>query len=178
MSMRQLNLGCGTDIRPGWINVDRVPLPGVDLIFDLERIPLPFESGSIDAVEAKDVLEHIEYIPLIRDVHRLLKPGGELYIQVPHFSSVYSYVDPTHRKLFSIRTFEFFVSNSEFGRDYYFDFTFSRIKDRHIYFPWGRPWVGLVEWLVNRSDASRFLFECSALSRMVPAGNIRLTLVK
>ena len=42
----KLNVGCGRNILPGWINLDSAPLAGLDIIFDLEscaqeRIPLP-----------------------------------------------------------------------------------------------------------------------------------------
>jgi predicted SAM-dependent methyltransferase len=57
--MKRLNLGCGTDIRAGWINLDRSALPGVDVAHDLEQLPLPFPSESFDYVLCEDVLEHV-----------------------------------------------------------------------------------------------------------------------
>ena len=43
--MKRLNLGCGKGPLDGWINLDVVRLPGVDVVADLERCaeaPLPF----------------------------------------------------------------------------------------------------------------------------------------
>src|SRR5262249_30621074 len=118
---QRLNLGCGTDIRAGWINLDKAALPGVDVVHDLALVPLPFPDGQFEHVCAKDVLEHVDYIPLLRELHRVLRPGGKLEIQVPHFTSAANYIDPTHVRRFSVRTFEFFVAGSGMGRDYYFD---------------------------------------------------------
>src|SRR5919109_476542 len=70
----RLNLGCGHDIREGYVNVDAAPLPGVDVVHDLNRLPLPFADERFDEVNCKDVLEHVDYIPLLREIHRLLRP--------------------------------------------------------------------------------------------------------
>ena len=37
----KLHLGCGTDIRAGWVNLDCAKLPGVDIVHDLNVLPLP-----------------------------------------------------------------------------------------------------------------------------------------
>lgn len=38
---RRLNIGCGLDVRPGWVNIDRVDYGGNQLC-DLNRYPWPF----------------------------------------------------------------------------------------------------------------------------------------
>ena len=176
---KKLNLGCGTDIRAGWVNLDKVGLPGVDIAHDLEKLPLPFESESFDLVCAKDVLEHVNYIDLLREVHRILRPSGVFEIQVPHFTSIDNYVDPTHVKRFSIRTFDFFVNNKHSLRSYYFDFHFTCVADRRLRFYRGPLlWDYLVEPLVNVHFKIQKYYELTFLSRLFPAQNIQLTLVK
>lgn len=176
---QRLNLGCGTDIRPGWINLDKAPLPGVDVVHDLQQVPLPFSAAQFEHVCAKDVLEHVDYVPLLRDLHRVLKPGGTLEIQVPHFTSADNYIDPTHIRRFSIRTFEFFVARSTIARDYYFDFSFTRIERRHVSFPHGPlVWNHLIEPLVNASEKLQKYYELTFMRGLFPAQNIRVTLVK
>ena len=45
---------------------------------------LPFRTGAADAVICKDVLEHVaDPVRAIREMHRVLKPGGLLYCSVP-----------------------------------------------------------------------------------------------
>lgn len=177
--MKQLNVGCGHDIREGWINLDAYALPGVDVVHDIERLPLPFPNDEFDTIMARDVLEHLEYPPVLRDLHRILKPGGRIVIQVPHFTSAGNFIDPTHRKLFSFQTFEFFVHHSTFRRNYYFDFAFSRIELRRISFPRGLLLCNyLIEPFVNINDRTRKLYESTFLSRLFPAMNINVVLIK
>ena len=177
--MQRLNLGCGSDIRAGWINVDRTALPAVDVVHDLNQLPLPFATSSIDQVAARDVFEHVEYVPLLRDIYRVLRDGGTLEIQVPHFTAASNFIDPTHRHRFSIRTFEFFVPNSDFGRDYYFDFTFTAIVVRRIRFmKWPLVYNYLVEPLVNSHRVVQKYYELTMLASLFPATNITVTLVK
>jgi predicted SAM-dependent methyltransferase len=45
----RLNLGCSDDIRPGWVNVDRVRLPGVDLVMNLAE-PWQFADSTVDEI--------------------------------------------------------------------------------------------------------------------------------
>lgn len=131
---QKLNLACGRIPLDGWINLDNKDLPGVDIVYDIEQLPLPFEDGRMDEILCYDILEHLDYIPLLQDLHRILKPGGMITIKVPHFTSRDNHIDPTHRKQFSIRTFDFFVEGSRYERDYYFDFKFSHFDSRKLIF--------------------------------------------
>jgi SAM-dependent methyltransferase len=176
----RLNLGCGTDIRPGWVNLDVAPLPGVDVVHDLSQ-PLPFADASFGEILCKDVLEHVELIPVMRELHRVLRPGGRLRITAPHFSSAAAWVDPTHRTAFSIETFGFFAAEgARFARPYYFDFQFARLQDARLVFHRYRwqPWNYVVEPLINSSAALRNYFEETFLARLFPAANVDVTLVR
>ena len=84
---KKLNLGCGTDIRTGWINLDKFGLPGVDVCHDIQELPLPFDDASFDEILCKDILEHVEYIPLLGDLHRILKHGGILVTLPTRFNT-------------------------------------------------------------------------------------------
>jgi SAM-dependent methyltransferase len=180
MSAR-LNLGCGTDVRAGWTNLDVAALPGVDVVHDLANLPLPFGDGHFQEVLAKDVLEHLDYVPVLRDLHRVLAPGGLLHIVSPHFTSPAVWVDPTHRTAFSIDTFRFFASGGRFGaRSYYFDFAFSGVERARIVFHRYRwqPWNYALEPLVNARSGFQTYYEETALSRLFPAANVEVTLRK
>ena len=64
------------------INIDLEALPGVDLIGVAENVPLA--DASCDGAVLQAVLEHVRDADLtLRELHRLLKPGGSLLVEVP-----------------------------------------------------------------------------------------------
>lgn len=179
MGYQKINLGCGNDIRSGYVNIDIAKLPGVDLVYDLEKVPLPFANESVEEIVCQDVLEHINYIPLLQDLHRILITGGILKIRVPHFTSRNNFIDPTHRRLFSVETFDFFVKNAD--RDYYFPFSFKKINSCRITFEGWSKWFFLNKFIrpwVNSSKNTQRLYESTGWSRLFPAENIEIILEK
>jgi len=77
------NLGCGSDIKPGWVNIDVRDGPGVDMVLDISQ-SLPFADQSVDEIYASHVLEHILYYgDVVHECHRMLKVGGRLEIRAP-----------------------------------------------------------------------------------------------
>jgi len=172
---KKLNLGCGTDIKEGWVNLDSVKLPGVDIVHNIEDIPLPFGGSEFDEILCQDVLEHVEYIPILKDLYRILKEGGKLGIRVPHFTSVNNFIDPQHKKRFSVRTFEFFVKNSE-RRKYYTDFLFDRISSRKITFE--PKMINFLGPIVNINYRTMVFYEDSCISNIFSAQNIIVELIK
>jgi SAM-dependent methyltransferase len=176
----RVNLGCGTDIRPGWVNLDSAALPGVDVVHAIGDGPLPFDDASVDEVLAKDVLEHVELIPTMQELHRVLRPGGRLHVIGPHFTAAAVWVDPTHRRGFSVDTFGFFAreGGGPFARPYYFDFAFAAVERARLVFHRyrGLPWNYAVEPLVNRSPGMQRWYEGSFLARLFPAANVDVVL--
>lgn len=177
----RLNLGCGTDIRPGFVNLDVSPLPGVDVAHDLDVLPLPFDDGRFTEIICQDVLEHVALVDVLRELHRILTPGGRLRMRSPHFTSSSFYADPTHRTAFSISTLHFFAASGRHGdRSYYFDFRFAGIETERITFhrhPY-QPWNYLVEPAVNAHPKLQTYYEETFLARLFPAANVEVTLVK
>jgi len=76
------DLGCG--MRPALahaVNIDGTPAPCVDIVADLQHLPLPDESA--DAVYMSGVLEHLrDPVSVVGEIHRVLKPGGAVYADV------------------------------------------------------------------------------------------------
>jgi len=92
--MPKLNLGCGLDKKPGWVNIDIRREVNPDLVWDLEK-PLPLPSNYAEEILAKDVLEHISFRKVrdvLKDWYRVLKPGGKITIQVPDLLAIYEKV--------------------------------------------------------------------------------------
>ena len=124
------------------------------------------------------------YPVLLKELYRILKKEGVLKIRVPHFTSKNNFIDPTHQKMFSVRTFYFFVTDhgfKKYHRKYYFDFSFRKITSLRITFEGSSRFFfynRFIEWVVNRSEDTQYLYEATGFSRIFPAENIEITLIK
>lgn len=106
----RLNLGAGSALLTGWINLDRVQLPGIDVVHDLDAGPWPFESSSMDQIVAKDVFEHVaDPVLFMTECHRILRPGAGLFVQTPYYKGRDAYTDPTHRRFPTEHTFDYWI---------------------------------------------------------------------
>ncbi len=122
---------------PDAITIDRLALDTVDIVCDLEKgIPLP--DNSVEYAFSSHFLEHVsDLVFFMKEVHRVLKPGGIFESFVPHFSNPYYYSDPTHRTPFGLYTMCYFASQP-FGYKrkiptFYFDFGFKIEEIRLIF---------------------------------------------
>jgi SAM-dependent methyltransferase len=97
-----LDVGCGSNKRPGAVGLDISADTDADIVHDLDVFPYPIEDGSFDHVILQDVIEHVaEPMRVAAEMHRILRPGGRLQLRTPHFSSALAYSDPTHRHFYS-----------------------------------------------------------------------------
>ncbi len=102
----KLNVGCGTDYREGFVNIDgSTRLPRVDRVIDIstDRLTCHFAAGSVDHILANDIVEHHyhwEAVALLQDFHTLLRPGGTAEIRVPDAAHIIRHWRmPMERKL-------------------------------------------------------------------------------
>lgn len=81
----RLNLGCGHIALDGYINVDRRALPGVDIVAEVDSLPL--EAGEVTEIFSSHLLEHFPEEQLRRELlpyyYSLLKAGGTFRAVVP-----------------------------------------------------------------------------------------------
>jgi len=107
--MKKLNLGCGKDIKEGYVNVDFVKQKGINVVCDLEKFPWPFKDNEFDEVFASHFLEHVkDFERTLLEIKRITKRGAIIRIRVPHFSCGVTYRDPTHKTFFSYFTFNYY----------------------------------------------------------------------
>jgi len=126
-----LNLGCG--MRPDG-RIKRVRREGVtlinhdrrrhsehvDVVHDLEVRPWPWEDGMCAGIVAFDVVEHLaDTLAFMDEAHRVLRPGGRMFL---HTSNALfpeeAWRDPTHRRTFTLESFDFFDPERRWGQEY------------------------------------------------------------
>lgn len=79
-----LNLGCGKDIREGFVNIDLFSNDNQVVKMDIRRLEI--EDNSVDLILASDVLEHFSHREtgdLLKEWNRVLKPNAQLIIRCP-----------------------------------------------------------------------------------------------
>jgi len=140
----KLHLGCGNDIKKGFINLDSVKLPGVDIVHNLDKFPWPFKDNSFDYILSISTLEHLEnLIKTMEEIHRICKNNAIIEIIVPHFSSMGAFKDPTHKHFFTYYSFNYFIDKNNYN--FYSKARFKILKRKIIY---GKLFF-LFEWIAN-----------------------------
>lgn len=99
MADLRLNLGCGMNIREGYVNVDRFGEP--DVRHDLEVVPWPWPDDSVTEILLYHVLEHLGretdvYLAIMKEMYRVCQDGATIRVIVPHHRHEYFFNDPTH----------------------------------------------------------------------------------
>ncbi|RKY33210.1 MAG: hypothetical protein DRP74_00730 [Candidatus Omnitrophota bacterium] len=106
----KLNLGCGDNKLPGFVNIDITGHP--DLYWDLEH-GIPFPNDSVDYVLAKHSLEHLSnHFFIMSEIWRVLKPGGIFEFEFPSTKGQGAFGNPTHKSLWNAVTIQFFCEDN------------------------------------------------------------------
>jgi len=87
--VRKLHVGCGTVALPGWVNIDLVSGPGIDVALDV-RQGLPFDD--VEFVFAEHFIEHLDFdsgLQFLRECRRALTNRGVLRLSTPNLDWVW-----------------------------------------------------------------------------------------
>ncbi|MBK7701444.1 MAG: glycosyltransferase [bacterium] len=90
-----VNVGCGDQPLPGFVNLDLGR--DADLKLDV-RGGLPFADGTVDGIHSEHFVEHLtqgELMAFLRECRRALRPGGVVRIATPDLAEIVRcYLDP------------------------------------------------------------------------------------
>lgn len=142
----KLDLGSGF-VRHGddWIYIDISPKCNPDYCWDVRKVPYPEEwawENKFDYIRIDNLAEHIypyKWIKVVQELHRILKPGGILWIRVPNINASLeaTFTDPTHVNYFHPNTFDYYDKGhirrrwEEYGQLYGIP-PFKRIKQKEV----------------------------------------------
>jgi SAM-dependent methyltransferase len=114
-SSRVKKLWMGND--PEWHNLttlDNNPDHKPDVVWDLMEFPYPFGSDTFDEIHAYEVLEHLGqqgdawiFFKQFSELHRILKPNGQIIATVPSRHSAWAWGDPSHTRIIQPETLIF-----------------------------------------------------------------------
>lgn len=128
--MKKLNIGCGKDIRKGFVNLDFIKLDGIDVVWDLNKYPYPFENNTFDYVSAEHVMEHLdEPLKPLEELWRICKNKAIIHIIVPNYNSYLATIDLTHKHFYNYETYSL---NSVDGPAGYYTNIKYRVKNRYV----------------------------------------------
>jgi len=132
LSKPKLNIGCGTDKKDGFINIDKFQSVNPDAVVDVED-GLPFPDNHFTHIYCKQVLQSIspgklEFV--INEIGRVAKKGCIFELIVP-FDNIMNRSSVSNLKCFTWNSFSHLEVNGH--RSYYFPFN---LKPLHKRTPW------------------------------------------
>lgn len=148
--MDTLVLGCGNKPKHNAINHD---LYGhreeVDIVWDLNQLPWPWQDESFGQVIAESVLEHLYHNLLISldALWRITVPNGNAVIKLPYWQAEISWEDPTHIHKAALGTFDQLDPTTPRGQQYNF---YTRRKWEIVHCKLNADWTSIHWELVKR----------------------------
>ena len=154
-----LEFGCGNAKTPGAIGVDINPRSAADVLHDMNVFPYPFDDDVADRIICHDVLEHVEhFVPTIEELWRIGRDGCRIDVTAPFMSSINYHSDPTHRRSFTSRSFDYFVDGTDVRNHAYSE---ARLRVESVAFdPLLIPLrKGIDRWLLQLANRHKRIYE-------------------
>lgn len=185
-SNSKLDIGCGNNKLSGYIGIDILDYPEVDIVDDYLNVLEVIEDSKISTIHCSHFLEHISNpSQFLTACSKVLKQGGTIQIDVPHFSNPYYYSDPTHVMFYGLYTFSYLAQCDLFKRKvpkYYNSYDF-KVKSLHLVFKSSPPFYlrHIIKKILGYPFTKyAFLQEIweEFLSKVLPAYEMKVILVK
>jgi O-antigen biosynthesis protein len=105
-----INLGGRFNNPNNYLSVD---LHSADINCDLNEEHWPFEDSSVAVVRCFDILEHLKNpINTMKEIYRILMPGGYLLSMTPSTDGRGAWMDPTHVSGFNQNSFWYYTKQT------------------------------------------------------------------
>ena len=106
----KIDIGGGLFPRAGYTIIDQ---QDGDINCDLND-GIPLEDNSVGVINASHVIEHLrDPIKTMREIHRVLAPGGWAFIEVPSTEGNGAWCDPTHISFWNEDSFPYYTKQSK-----------------------------------------------------------------
>jgi SAM-dependent methyltransferase len=108
-----LNIDIGGGLNP-WMDYKTVDIrPHADFVGDLNK-GIPLSENSVGIVHAYHTLEHLKDPQhIMKEIHRVLAPGGWAFIEVPSTDGRGAFQDPTHVSFWNSNSFWYWTREEQ-----------------------------------------------------------------
>ena len=93
----RLHLGCGKRKLDGWIHIDQAEFDHIQINGSIGDLSM-FEDNSVDQIYSAHSLEYFdaeESLNVLREWHRVMRPGAQLNVAVPDFKRLVTIYEKT-----------------------------------------------------------------------------------
>lgn len=107
-------MGCGYDIKEGYVNQDRMDFKGVDDIFDFNIFPWPYKDNTFDEIRIHQCIQCTnDLVKFMAEVGRIAKPDAIVEIKTTNFLAQTACQDPYYRTHIGFFTFDLFCGDKK-----------------------------------------------------------------
>lgn len=122
-SSPKLQIGCGLNLKKGWLNTDINPSTKEVVYLDATK-KFPFEDNTFEFIFSEHVFEHLYFkdsCNMISECYRVLKPNGVLRIAVPKIDFLFEILSnpelPLHKEYTKWHCDKYYTDVAEFFKN-------------------------------------------------------------